>query len=258
MSLATQQLVRRTRRAGGRLLEVLPAPAQESLGWLRWELRYRDPLVPAPKLTSTYVQLLERIVQRVGRAGVGDYLEFGACRGTAMMCAHSALERVGLDHVRLFGFDSFEGLPSDAAEQDEATWQPGMYPSDYGRTVRAMTRAGVDWSRTALIKGWFSDTLTETTRALHRLERASLVMVDCDIYSSTVEALHFCEPILGDYAVFVFDDWHNNDLAAKGLGERRAFEEFLAEHPELQSTELTPHTVRPYAANAAIFEVVRR
>ena len=159
MSRAMLEMVRRTRRAGGRLLQTLPEPAQESLGWLRWELRYRDPLVPAAELTDSYVRLIERIVDRVGRSGVGDYLEFGACRGTAMICAHDALRHTGLDHVRLFGFDSFEGLPGDAAEQDDASWQPGMYPSDYDRTVRAMSRAGVDWERTTLVKGWFSETL---------------------------------------------------------------------------------------------------
>ena len=41
MSNGMQEIVRRTRRVGGRLLQTLPEPAQESLGWLRWELRYR-------------------------------------------------------------------------------------------------------------------------------------------------------------------------------------------------------------------------
>jgi O-methyltransferase len=52
-------------------------------------------------------------------------------------------------------------------------------------------------------------------------------MVDCDIYTSARDALAFVEPMIGDYAVMLFDDWHAGGLAEQNLGEKRAFDEFL-------------------------------
>jgi hypothetical protein len=63
-------------------------------------------------------------------------------------------------------------------------------------------------------------------------------MVDCDLYASTRKALEFCTPLIVDEAVLVFDDWDAGGLGARGVGERRAFEELLAEHPDLRAAEL--------------------
>ena len=42
---------------------------------------------------------------------LGDYLEFGVSRGHSMASMHRVISRLKLDRVRLFGFDSFEGMP---------------------------------------------------------------------------------------------------------------------------------------------------
>jgi hypothetical protein len=38
--------------------------------------------------------------------------------------------------------------------------------------------------------------------------------------------------------VIFFDDWNSYDLAEKGLGERKAFEEFLAVNTQFSAHEL--------------------
>ena len=52
------------------------------------------------------------------------------------------------------------------------------------------------------------------------------------------QVLAFCEPLIRQQAVLVFDDWHASGLADKGLGEARAFAEFLQAHPSLVAEEL--------------------
>ena len=64
-------------------------------------------------------------------------------------------------------------------------------------------------------------------------------MVDCDLYSSTKTALSFCEPLIRDHAVFVFDDWHAGELAEQSMGEAAAFDEFLRDHPYFTAEELS-------------------
>ena len=62
--------------------------------------------------------------------------------GYPLACMHRALDRAGLRRVRLFGFDSFEGLPPEAAAEG---WRPGEFSSAVGATRRYLDRAGVDW-----------------------------------------------------------------------------------------------------------------
>ena len=252
------KLFRLGRRTLRHLLALLPASVQARIraacDQRRVRRSYAEPLVPEAELENAYVRAVLWLSE-AGRAGIGDYLEFGVCHGTSMTSMHRALVRVGLGHVRMFGFDSFEGLPSEAAE-DYGGWQPGQFDSDEDHTRELLTEAGVDWDRARLVRGWFSETLTPELLAAEGLERrVSVVMVDCDLYVSAKPALDFCAAALGDRAIVFFDDWHaGGGLADRSMGEKRAFDEFLAEHPEFRAVE------RPelrYAENAAVFLVTR-
>ena len=210
-------------------------------------------LVPEAALQRCFADLVSDLRAAGDGEPLGDYLEFGVCHGASLACMHRALESLDLAEMRLFGFDSFAGLPPEAETDEGSVWYPGQYRSSLAFTRRYLTRAGVDWRRVTLVKGWFHETLTDSTRERLGLRKASVVMVDCDIYTSAQQALSFCAPLIGDRAAIVFDDWHSaGDLAARGLGEKRAFDEFLAENPGLEATE-----VESYAPNAAVFIVSR-
>ena len=224
----------------------------ESLKLQRRALRGRA-LVPEAALEACYVALLRDLRMAAPGEPLGDYLEFGVCHGASLACMHRALASLAIPEVRLFGFDSFAGLPPEAETDEGSVWFPGQYRSSLAFTRRFLDRAGVDWGRVTLIKGWFQDTLTEAAIARHAIRKASVIMVDCDIYSSARQALAFCEPLIRDRAAILFDDWRSaGDLAARGLGEKRAFDEFLAEHPDIAAVE-----VESYTANAAVFMVSR-
>lgn len=211
-------------------------------GWTRdWK-----PLVPEEAFLECCVEAIGTLRRHAPDSEIGDYLEFGVSRGTSLACMHQALDRTALRHVRLFGFDSFEGLPPEAAREG---WNPGDFKSTLGATRRNLTRAGVEWDRVRLVKGWFRETLTDASRDQLGLRRASLIMVDCDIYAAARECLHFCAPLIGDHAVLFFDDW---DMDSNGAGEKKAFAEFLAEHPEFHAEPL-----RSYLPTARVFLVTR-
>lgn len=203
--------------------------------------RYRIPvrLVPPEELRDIQRLALERLTAKVEASELGDYLEFGVYQGTSLMCMHQTLNEMGLERIRLFGFDSFAGLPQTAEE--EGVWAAGQFRSDLAFTRQRLDNAGVDWNRTVLIQGYFSETLNEQTRREHAIERASVIMVDCDLYSSTKEVLDWCYPLLAQETVFLFDDW---DSSASGEGEQRAFAELLEAHPELDAEELGSYSPR--------------
>ncbi len=212
--------------------------------------RFRIPVrwQPEERLQRHYEKALERLAESAGPAAVGDYLEFGVYQGNSMICMHRALTRLGFGATRIFGFDSFEGLPEEADR--EQVWSAGQFRSEIEFTRERLREAGVDLDRAHLIKGFFSDTLSPALARQHGIEKAGVIMVDSDLYSSAREALDFCAPLIGDEAVIFFDDWNSTDESG---GEKRAFREFLEAHPDL-----TAEDFGTYLDNAQVFLVKRR
>jgi len=185
-------------------------------------------LVPAEAFSESCALAIETL-QSLDH-DFGDYLEFGVSRGTSLACMHGALRKAGLDHVRLIGFDSFEGLPAEARQEG---WAPGDYASTERATKTYLKRAGVDLKNIFLVKGWFRETLTTETKARLGIRKASLIMMDCDTCASTLEALNFCEDLIGDAAMLIFDDW--GWKADRGeIGQREAWDEFIKANPHFR------------------------
>lgn len=212
----------------------------------------RTRLVEERGLQTSFRSALELLIDHKRGNEVGDYLEFGVYNGTSMLCMYRALKEVRLGDPRLIGFDSFEGLPPGA---DEGGWRPGDFKSSFEYTQAVLSLSGIDWSRVVLVRGWFEDTLNADLARHHRIEKAGVVMIDCDLYTAAREALDFCKPLIKDKTIMVFDDWHSGELAAKGMGEKRAFDEFLEASPELSSTYL--EDLSGYSDRAAVFLVTR-
>lgn len=211
-------------------------------------------LVPEQRLRSCYRDAVELLKRLDPDQPPGDYLEFGVGFGSTMACMHEALEAIGENRVRMFGFDSFAGLPDVADEEDYHGWSSGQILSTEKFARRLLTSRGIDWSRAVLVKGWFDDTLTAETAERLAIRRAGVILVDSDLYASAVVALRFCEPLIGRHAVIAFDEWNAYRLAERGLGEKQAFDEFLARNPDIGVVEELPS----YHPNAAVFLLERR
>jgi hypothetical protein len=178
----------------------------------------------------------------------GDYLEFGVSRGTSYACAYHALQKAGVGHARLIGFDSFEGFPPEALEQG---WYPGSAASTVTTTRSLLLKNGVPAEKINLVKGWYTDTLTPQTKVQLELAKASIIMLDCDLYTSTRDALLFCQDLIKDDAVLFLDDWgYRSDIGK--IGQKEAFEEFIAERPTLSAKELPA-----YSRLARVFHLTR-
>ena len=236
------------------LLKFAPEKLQTWLSGIKIRTIYKDRHIPAEELKPKYRQALQLLAKEQGAEVLGDYLEFGVSQGTSMSCMYQVLEDLGFDHIRLFGFDSFEGLPDTIKTDDDGIWQPGDYKSEYEDTKQFLTEQGVNWERVILVKGWFSETLKPELIHQHKITKASVIMVDCDLYSSTKDALNFCLPLIQEQAIIFFDDWNTQDLADKNMGEKKAFDEFLNVNPQFTAEELSSYS---YIATAKVFRVVR-
>jgi hypothetical protein len=216
----------------------LPARMRVGLGRLQVRVGVMDGLLKVPE------EELERSFRdALGLVGGGGappvYLEFGVYVGTSMACMYHASMKAGAIGLRLIGFDSFQGMPAPVPGENVAwTWEPGQLYSDIDLTRSNLRRLGVDTDRIELVAGWYDETLTDATRTRLALDLVTVAMFDCVLSTSTRVALEFITPLIQDRVVLYFDDWAAGDLDDRDLGERKAFEEWLAIHPELTAKDL--------------------
>lgn len=222
-----------------RAWDVLPSFLRRAIMWTMRSERVRLKLLSSLGLrdeSAFYplsvggLQAIDAALEYVTAAGVpGDYFEFGVYRGYSFWYAEQSSRVFADSRMRFFGFDSFEGLPVVSGEDRKA----GIFVSgDYRCTLEDvqgnLTEHGIDWERSHLIKGFFDQSLTPETRAEHSMSSAAVVMIDCDLYQSTVPVLEFIAGMIQDNTVFLFDDWRC--FPREDQGEPRAFREFLASH----------------------------
>jgi len=160
----------------------------------------------------------------------GYYFEFGCHKARTMRLAWDTFH--SLYDWTFVAFDSFEGLPEMDAADSMPIWKKGDLKTSETDFVNLVTQHGMPRERLKTVKGFYNESLTPALRDELLPQKAAVVYIDCDLYSSTITALNFAKDFLQTGTVLVFDDWFcfYGDPAK---GERRAFAEFRERNPEL-------------------------
>jgi O-methyltransferase len=174
---------------------------------------------------------LERCFAKVkqnGRFNGGDYMEFGLFKGYSFWYAQHLAHRHGIKSMRFFGFDSFKGLPapSDIDSTPQNVFYEGQYSCGKTDVVRNLNSKRVDWAKTYLIDGFFSESLTPHLKEKYDMRSVSIALIDCDLYDSTHDVMSFLEGLIENDTILLFDDWNCFD-GDENRGQRRAVREFL-------------------------------
>lgn len=203
---------------------------------------YQDLLLCIPKLPelsigNSKVLAFLRAWHYLHGAGVrGDYLEFGVFEGLgfrlAMNTARKVLPRDMPAAPRFFAFDSFRGLPAADERRDALVFEQGDYSTTRAEFERRTRGAARHW-QTAVVEGFFSESLVPALYQQHGLSRAAFVNIDCDLYPSTRDALRFVTPLLQTGTVLYFDDWYTSSGDMR-LGEAGACRDWLAEERDVE------------------------
>ena len=167
-----------------------------------------------------------------------DVMEFGIFRGFNLWFSQAYCRLHNVQDVRYFGFDSFFGLPEVTGVDAAGHFAEGEFSAYKEDVEYYLSRYGVDWERTFLVEGFFSSTLTERTIEAFGLRQCALAIVDCDLYSSTVEVLAFLKKVLAPTSVVYFDDW--KDFKLEDAGQPLAFREFRDREGDMLRTEEIP------------------
>jgi hypothetical protein len=169
---------------------------------------------------------------RVNRPIDGAYMEFGSFGANTMRLAWKCFGHFKWNFI---AFDSFEGLPKITEIDEQVAWEPGKLAMSEQQFVATTTSAGMPRARLRTVKGFYNETLTGALAATIK-QKAAVIYVDCDLYVSTVDVLTFIPQFLQPGTIIVFDDW-DCFTADPNKGERRAWGEFRARHPELKFEE---------------------
>ena len=141
------------------------------------------------------------------READGLALEFGVWKGNSLRVLVKTFRH------RIYGFDSFRGLPED--------WRSGIPAGTFALKQPPKVPPNAE-----LVVGWFNETL-DGFLASHP-GRIKFLHIDCDLYSSTRQVLAGCRERLRPGSIIVFDEYFN--YPGWREGEFRAFQEMTAQY----------------------------
>ncbi|HWE73079.1 MAG TPA: TylF/MycF/NovP-related O-methyltransferase [Stellaceae bacterium] len=141
--------------------------------------------------TKDRFELYDLISSEVIRGTSFDYLEFGVFQGESIRHISSCNKH---PDARFWGFDSFEGLPSDWNQKNpKGTFDVGGQPPS------------IDDRRVRFVKGWFDQSLPMFLRD-YRPQEKLWIHVDGDLYSSAMQVLTLLNPYIRSGTVLIFDE----------------------------------------------------
>jgi hypothetical protein len=158
----------------------------------------------------------------------GDYHEYGCHSCRTFRMALTEARRHGLDEMKFWAFDSFEGLPTPFTETSVSKWTQGALRTSEATFRDLVRRHGIYVDKVGTLKGYYSDSLTPELqhRFVEKEKKIALVTVDCDLYESAVPVFQFIDPLLQDGSVIYIDDLFVGNKGNPNRGVARAFLEF--------------------------------
>jgi Macrocin-O-methyltransferase (TylF) len=169
----------------------------------------------------------------------GDILEFGVMLGYSARILADCINRFRLSDARLYLFDSFAGLPEAVGEDQNCyecvngIWQKGILAAPYGleRLLEYELRKRLGKDRVFAVKGFFEHTFERCIRECS-IQKALLVNLDCDLYSSSKYVMRTLmeHNLLQDGTLLICDDWMTS-FGNPNLGQRKAIREILEQYP---------------------------
>jgi hypothetical protein len=137
----------------------------------------------------------------------GNIVEFGVASGDStrtIIKTVSRLERTqtGGPRKTVFACDSFEGMPEKYENLEVGTF-----------ACKPPKIRGVE-----IVEGYFATSLTPDLA--RRVGRAALASLDADLFSSTLCALTWLTPLLGNGSLLLFDEYLGGEKAEKRAHEQ--------------------------------------
>ena len=172
----------------------------------------------------------------------GDYVEFGVYKGDTLVQSVKQYKqykswlndqkrsnekwRVDIalksdlnNEIYFHGLDTFEGMPDN--NEKNFIYNKGSFLSSYEETQKKMLSLK---EKIFLYEGVFKNQKKHLVNNLKN-RKVSIVNIDCDIYSSTIDSLEIINEYMQIGSIILFDDY-NGFNANNEEGQRKALAEF--------------------------------
>ncbi len=142
----------------------------------------------------------------------GDFYEFGVYSGMSMKLILNYFS----DKINnSYGFDSFEGIPKEKKDKySNKLWVKGYCDiskiiNGNKNTIKINIFDYINNNNTYLIDGWYKYTLNKDNILKYNMKPASIIDIDCDIYTSSYKALDFIfsNNLVQEGTIILYDDW---------------------------------------------------
>lgn len=194
---------------------------------------YRDAPLPTPWSPDTEFDLGQRAVgldwpseahTMVGRTRIrhvrqcleqviaddvpGDFIETGVWRGGVCIFVRGLLNAYGQADRRVWVADSFQGIPDVGKDGPEIDRRLALHESNdvlavsLAQVKENFARYGLLDDGVRFLPGWFAETLPSAP-----IERLSVLRLDGDLYSSTMDSLNNLYPKLSVGGFVIIDDY---------------------------------------------------
>jgi len=165
----------------------------------------------------------------------GSYLEFGVFTGSSFnfaMKINKKIEKIfKKNDTEFIGFDSFKGFGKIKKEDENPSFKDHLFSVNEEKVLKNIKKCAKD-QKMRIIKGFYQDTIKNKTSLDLNIDKARVVMIDCDLKESTELALEFIKPAIQEGTIILFDDF----VFFKGnedKGEYGAFNNFKKKYPEI-------------------------
>ena len=137
----------------------------------------------------------------------GDFIETGVWRGGATIFMRGMLKAYGITDRTVWVADSFQGLPHPSItgyKQDigDKHYENKDLAISLEQVKENFTRYNLLDNKVQFLKGWFKDTLSVAP-----IQKLSILRLDGDMYSSTMDALIALYPKLSIGGYIIVDDY---------------------------------------------------
>ncbi len=165
----------------------------------------------------------------------GDFYQVGVYNGSSIKLLIKLFQDYKYKINNIFGFDSFTGLPKEEKDSlNIQSWNEGRFnlvtkDNDIDNVKNKILQF-INNENVKLIEGYYKDTMNINTIKNYNMKPASYIDMDCDIYSSTVEALDFFydNKLLVKGTIIGYDDWSMGNIKKYEYkaGQSKAHQEF--------------------------------
>ncbi len=181
----------------------------------------------------------------------GEYLEFGVFTGSSFCHSIRCFKKLSklnpkVLNTTFYGFDSFAGFGILNDEDKHPFYTDENFKTNIETVNRRVQRISGK-VKFKLISGFFSDSLKKGAN-YYGIEKARIIFIDSDTYSSANEALKFCIPTIQEGTFIVLDDYFSYK-GSKQKGVARAFSEFISQ------SGITVRHVFTYGMGGAVYVV---